>query len=67
MKENHHLQDQKRRMADWRMIVEMIDAAMQLAYDKGPHPLEAGCNCIACVNKRKQVLAGPPKPWRYRL
>ena len=31
MKANYTVKDQKRRRADVRMIVEMIDAAMQLA------------------------------------
>ena len=56
-----------RAAADWRMIVEMIDAAMQLALEKGPHEVTPGCNCISCVNKRKRILAGPTAPWRHRL
>ncbi|MDY6824313.1 MAG: hypothetical protein SWH68_11045 [Thermodesulfobacteriota bacterium] len=54
-------------LAERRLIVEMMNASMQLAYEKGPHPLTPGCNCIACVNKRKRKLAAPEKPWRYRL
>jgi len=50
-----------------RLIIEMIEASMRLALEKGPHPLTSGCNCIACVNKRKRKLSGPPKPWRHRL
>ncbi|MDY6903654.1 MAG: hypothetical protein SWH61_03115 [Thermodesulfobacteriota bacterium] len=53
--------------AERRLIVEMINASMKLAYEKGPHPLTPGCNCIACVNRRKRKLAGAEKPWRYRL
>lgn len=50
-----------------RLIIEMIEASMQLAMEKGPHPMTPGCSCIACVNKRKRKLSGPPEPWRYRL
>lgn len=50
-----------------RLIAEMIEASMRLAMEKGPHPLTPGCNCIACVNKRKRKLSDPPKPWRYYL
>lgn len=32
---------------------------MQLAKEKGPHPLTLGCSCIACVNKHKRRLSGP--------
>jgi hypothetical protein len=50
-----------------RLIIEMIDAAMDLAAGKGPHPLEPGCNCIACAGKRKLLLRGEPTPWKYIL
>ena len=50
-----------------RLIIEMIEASMQLAMEKGPHSLTPGCSCIACINKRKRKLYGPPKPWRYYL
>ncbi|MCJ8503021.1 hypothetical protein [Desulfatitalea alkaliphila] len=58
---------EKRQAAQRRLILEMIDASMQLAHKRGPHPLTNGCNCITCVNKRKRILSGPPKPWRYKL
>ena len=57
----------KRILHQRRLITEMIEASMRLAKEKGPHPLTPGCSCIACVNKRKRKLAGPPKPWRYYL
>jgi hypothetical protein len=56
-----------RRMADWQMIVEMIEASMALSVQKGPHPQTPGCNCIACINKRKRILHGRPQLWKYRL
>jgi len=57
----------KRRTADWRLIVEMIEESMAVSVKKGPHPLTPGCNCIACINMRKRILQGPPRPWHYRL
>ncbi|MBS3810102.1 MAG: hypothetical protein KGY38_08115 [Desulfobacterales bacterium] len=50
-----------------QLIVEMIDASMQKALEKGPHSLQPGCNCIACVNRRKRILTGSPDNWKYRL
>jgi hypothetical protein len=49
------------------MILEMIDAAIDLSRQKGPHPLTPGCTCIACVNRRKAVLRGSDREWIYRL
>lgn len=40
---------------DRRLIMEMIDASWELAEKKGFHALEPGCNCIACINKRKRI------------
>lgn len=45
----------------------MIDAAMQIALEKGAHEWTPGCNGISCVNRRKHILAGTPVAWRYRL
>ena len=39
-----------------KMIVEMIDASFKLAEKLGRHPLTKGCNCIACIHKRKRIL-----------
>ncbi len=50
-----------------KLIYEMMDAALELSVRKGPHPLETGCNCIACVNKRKAVLRRKEKEWKYCL
>ena len=50
-----------------RMIVEMIDYSMALSVRKGKHALTRGCNCIACVDKRKRILRGESSNWRYRL
>lgn len=50
-----------------KLIFEMIDAARELSVRKGPHPLEKGCNCIACVNRRKAALRGEEKEWKYHL
>ena len=50
-----------------RLIMEMINESIRLSVEKGPHPMIPGCNCIACINSRKRILAGPPKPCRYRL
>lgn len=50
-----------------RLVYEMIQASIDLSVRKGEHPLEKGCNCIACVNKRKALLRGPEREWKYRL
>ena len=49
------------------MILEMIDASWKLAERLGKHPLRNGCNCIACVNKRKRLLNGTEKEWTYSI
>ena len=49
------------------MIFEMIDASFELAEKKGAHPLEKGCNCIVCVNKRKRLIEKPGKNWKFRM
>jgi len=66
-KQMYNKSEKKRRDADWRLIVEMIDESMALSKKKGHHPLTPRCNCIACVNKRKRILKGSPQPWRYWL
>lgn len=57
----------KRKDEELAMIVEMIEAAMNRSAAIGPHPLVPGCNCIACVIKRKCIMEGVPKLWRHRL
>lgn len=54
-------------MAERRRVYEMIDASMELAAKKGRHPLENGCSCITCVNKRKRLMEKPVKEWKFRL
>jgi hypothetical protein len=63
----HHKFQKERYITDLRMILEMIEESMALSVKKGHHPLTQGCNCIACVNKRKRILKGSPQPWRYWL
>ncbi len=62
-KEKIFLQQEK----DRQIIFEMIDASIKLAVEKGKHPLERGCNCIACVNRRKRNLKSFQRQWKYRL
>lgn len=56
-----------RQSTDRQLIFEAIEASMALCQKKGPHDLEPGCNCISCINKRKDILFGPLKPLRYRI
>ncbi|MBW2220205.1 MAG: hypothetical protein JRF40_12040 [Deltaproteobacteria bacterium] len=49
------------------MIYEAINASSELAAKKGTHPLEKGCNCISCINKRKQLLNKTLRNWKFRL
>jgi len=53
--------------AAWRAILEMIDASWELAERLGKHSLRKGCNCIACVNKRKRLIFKQETEWKYRL
>ena len=50
-------------------ILEMIDASIELSVRLGKHPLTNGCNCIACVNKRKEILnlKNSDREWTFRL
>ena len=50
-----------------KMILEMIDASWELAERLGKHGLKPGCNCIACVNKRKRMLDTQHEEWKYEL
>ncbi len=59
--------DQKKLEKDRMLIFEMIDASYELAAKKGKHPLENGCNCILCVNKRKHLIKQPEKKWKFWL
>ena len=57
----------RNRKEDWRQIIELIDASLELAQKKGPHPLENGCNCIACINKRKDLIEPKKENWVYEI
>jgi len=59
--------EDKRQTIERRMIFEMMEAGMALSLEKGPHHLKKGCGCIVCVNKRKRILNGPAKEWKYKL
>ena len=48
--------DRERIERDKKLIMEMIDASWALAEKKGLHPMEPGCNCIVCINKRKRII-----------
>ena len=50
-----------------RLVVEMIDASWELAEKRGPHSLEKGCNCIACINKRKRLIYDAARFYEYEL
>ncbi len=50
-----------------RLIYEMMEASMLLSLKKGPHALEKSCSCVVCVNKRKQILNGPARKWKFTL
>ena len=53
--------------AQRRMIIETIDAALNLSEKLGRHPLTKGCNCMACVHGRKRMLAITGKDWKFKL
>ncbi len=67
MKATQLSSDAKRLVAQRRMICEMIEASMALSRKKGRHELEKGCGCIFCVNKRKQIVNGPLREWKFVL
>ncbi len=52
-----------------KRIIEMIDASIELAEKLGKHPLKSGCNCIVCVNKRKELLGlkNSDRQWEFCL
>lgn len=54
-------------MLDRLRIFKMMEASCELAIQKGRHELEKGCNCIACVNKRKRILYHSTENWKFRL
>ncbi len=50
-----------------KMILEMINASWELADRLGKHAPTAGCSCIACVIRRKRLIAGRTLKWKYEL
>ncbi len=50
-----------------RLIYEMINASWELAAKKGKHPLEKGCHCITCVDRRKRLLEPEERNWNFFL
>jgi len=60
-------QTEETRRAKQRIIAEMIDASIELSKKLGKHPLTQGCNCIVCVTRRKRLLRGPDREWKYKL
>jgi hypothetical protein len=59
--------ENERQTIERLMIFEMMEASIALSLEKGPHRLNKGCSCIVCVNKRKQILNGPIREWKYKL
>ena len=57
----------KEQEVERRIIFEMINASIDLAEKIGPHDLTKGCNCITCVNKRKQIIYQDLPEWKYVL
>ena len=57
----------KKRRMERIKIFEMIEASLELAKKKGKHPLERGCCCIACVNRRKRLIEGDEKGWKFTI
>jgi len=50
-----------------KMILEMINASWELAEGLGEHPLKNGCNCLACVTRRKRMLDERNVEWKFEL
>ncbi len=57
----------KRRLSKRMRILEMIEASQKLSEKKRHHPLESGCGCISCVNRRKRIVKGHEKNWKFRI
>ena len=64
-----HYDDKKNCESERNMIFEMIDASIELSEKLGKHPLTTGCNCIVCVNKRKELLnlKNSDREWEFYL
>lgn len=50
-----------------KLIFAAIDESIELAERKGKHPLEPGCICILCVNRRKELLYPRKVKYKYSL
>ncbi len=48
-------------------IYKLIDLSCELAVKKGPHPLDADCQCLACMTKRKKILQPIKMNWKYSI
>ena len=59
--------NQKALKEERKMILEMINASWELSERLGKHPHKSGCNCIACVNKRKRLLEKSENEWKFQL
>ncbi len=64
---NKHKNPEQSLKAKQRMILEMINASWELAEQLGKHPLKSGCNCVACVNKRKRFAEERKREWKFKL
>ena len=67
MKRKPESADSNTRTRDRIRIYKLIDKACELAVQKGPHPLDADCQCLACMTKRKKILHPINKNWKYSL
>ena len=48
-------------------VYRIIDRSCELAAQKGPHPLDVDCQCLACMTKRKKALHPIIKKWKFFL
>ncbi|KPA09408.1 hypothetical protein MHK_010391 [Candidatus Magnetomorum sp. HK-1] len=50
-----------------RLVMGVIDDAMDLSEKLGNHELTNGCLCYQCITMRKRKLYPPIKKWKYYL
>jgi len=50
-----------------KTTLKMIGASREPAERLGKHGLKPGCNCIACVNRRKRILDKRNVGWKFML
>ena len=48
-------------------VFNLIDRACELSVQKGPHPFDIDCPCLACMTKRKKRLYPMLTEWAYSL